>query len=162
MSQTHLHLIVTHLPVFGSILGVLVLGYGLWVKSNQTKSAAYFLFIISAIGASISYLTGEGAEDTVEKLQGVSKTMIERHEDSAIYVLISFIVLGVISMTALVANRYKPSLIRPTSIIILVLSLLSFGLATRTGYLGGRIRHTEISTGAVQNNTGGEGKQTDD
>ena len=161
MSQTHLHLIITHLPVFGSILGVLVLGYGLWVKSNQTKSAAYFLFIISAIGASISYLTGEGSEDTVEKLQGVSSTMIERHEDSAIYVLVSFIGLGVISMIALVVNRYKPSLIRTTSIIILVLSLLSFGLAARTGYLGGQVRHTEISTGAVQNYTGGDGIQKD-
>jgi uncharacterized membrane protein len=162
MNPTHLHLIFTHLPVFGSILGALVLSYGLWVKSNQTKSAAYFLFIISAIGASISYLTGEGAEDTVERLQVVSKTMIERHEDSAIYVLISFIGLGVISMIALVVNRYKPSLVRPTSLIILVLSLLCFGLAARTGYLGGQVRHTEISNGAVQNNTGEGGRPTDD
>jgi hypothetical protein len=64
--------------------------------------------------------------------------MIERHEYSAIYVLISFIGLGGISMIALVVNRYKPSLGRPMSIIILVLSLLSFGLAARTGYLGVR------------------------
>lgn len=162
MNPTHLHLIVTHLPFLGSILGAFVLSYGLWIKSNQTKSAAFFLFIISAIGASISYLTGEGAEDTVERLQGVSKSMIERHEDSAIYVLISFIGLGVISTIALVAIRYKPSLIRSTSLIILFLSILCFGLAARTGYLGGQVRHTEISIGTVQNNTGGEGKQTDD
>lgn len=149
MSQVHLHLLVTHLPIFGSILGALVLGYGLWTKSNQTKNAAYLLFIISAIGASIAYLTGEGAEDVVEKIQGVSENRIELHEDTAMYALISLIALGAMSVIAFVANRFKNSLIRTTSIIILILSLISFGLAARTGYLGGQIRHTEISAGAL-------------
>ena len=76
MSQVHLHLLITHLPVFGSILGALVLGYGLWTRSNQTKNAAYFIFIISAIGAGIAYLTGEGAEEAVENIQGVSENII--------------------------------------------------------------------------------------
>lgn len=162
MSQVHLHLIVTHLPVFGSILGALVLGYGLWTKSNQTKNAAYFLFIISAIGASIAYLTGEGAEDVVEKIQGVSKNTIEIHEDAAMYALISLIALGVMSGVAFMVTRFKASFIKATSIIILVFSLISFGLAARTSYLGGQIRHTEISTGTVQNNGVGEVGQKDD
>ena len=74
----------------------MVLGYGIWSKSNQTKIAAYFLFIISAIGAGIAYLTGEGAEEAVEKMQGVSENMIKLHEDSAMYALVSLIVLGVV------------------------------------------------------------------
>ncbi len=156
MSQVHLHLLITHLPVFGSLLGALVLGYALWTKSIQTKNAAYFVFIISAIGAGIAYLTGEGAEETAEKIQGVSKNLIEPHEDAALYALISMIALGVMSMFALVINHFKTSLIRTTSIIILVLSLISFGLAARTGYLGGQIRHTEISADTIQNNDGGE------
>lgn len=155
MSQVHLHLLITHLPVFGSILGALVLSYGLWTKSNQTKNAAYFVFIVSAIGAGIAYLTGEGAEDTVEKIQGVSENMIELHEDAAIYALISLIALGGMSVFALVISRFKTSLIRTTSILVLVLSLMSFGLAARTGYLGGQIRHSEISAGTAQNNGGG-------
>lgn len=155
MSQVHLHLLITHLPVFGSILGALVLSYGLWTKSNQTKNAAYFVFIASAIGAGIAYFTGEGAEDTVEKIQGVSENMIELHEDAAIYALISLIALGGMSVFALVISRFKTSLIRTTSILVLVLSLMSFGLAARTGYLGGQIRHSEISAGTAQNNGGG-------
>lgn len=77
MDQAHLHLIINHLPVFGSILGGIVLAYGLWTKTNQTKVAAYILFIISSIGAGISYLTGEAAEETVENIAGVSKDLIE-------------------------------------------------------------------------------------
>ena len=157
MSQVHLHLLITHLPVFGSILGALVLGYGFWTKSIQTKNAAYFIFIISAIGTGIAYLTGEGAEDTVEKIQGVSENMIEIHEDAAMYALISLIALGIMSVIALMVSRFRTSLIRATSIITLALSLICFGLVARTGYFGGQIRHTEISAATSQNNGGGAG-----
>lgn len=162
MTQVHLHLLITHLPVFGSIIGALVLGYGLWTKSNQTKHASYFIFIISAIGAGIAYLTGEGAEEAVEKIKTVSENMIGLHEDAALYALVSLIALGVMSVIALIAGRFKSTLIKPTSIIVLFLSIVSFGLVARTGYLGGQIRHTEIATGAVQNNGGGESGEKDD
>ncbi len=162
MSQAHLHLLISHLPIFGSIIGTFILGYALWTKSNQTKNAAFFVFIISAIGAGIAYLTGEGAEDAVEKIQGVSKNMVDLHEDSAMYALISLIALGIMSVIALLINRLKPSLLKSTSVVILLLSLISFGLVARTGYLGGQIRHTEISSGAIQNNGGGEGGEKDD
>lgn len=162
MSQVHLHLLITHLPVFGSILGAFVLGYGLWAKSNQTKNAAYFIFIISSIGAAIAYLTGEGAEEAVEDIQGVTENLIKVHEDAAMYALISLIVLGVLSLIALAVDRFKTSWIKSTAFIILVVSLISFGLVARTGYLGGQIRHTEIANGTIQNTGGAEGGEKDD
>ncbi|HOY11897.1 MAG TPA: hypothetical protein PLY70_02105 [Saprospiraceae bacterium] len=162
MSQVHLHLLITHLPIFGSLIGALVLGYGLWVKSNQTKNAAFFIYIISAIGAGIAYLTGEGAEEAVENIQGVSENMIELHEEAAMLALISLIALGVMSLVALFVSRYKTSLIKTVSIAVLLLSLISFGLVARTGYLGGQIRHTEIGNVAVQSNAGVESGEMDD
>lgn len=163
MSQVHLHLLITHLPVFGSLLGALVLVHGLWTKTNQTKNAAYFVFIISALGAIIAYLTGEPAEEAVEKIQGVLENKIELHEDSALYALISLIALGGLSVFALVINRFKPSLVKSTAIIILFVSLISFALVARTGYLGGQIRHTEIANNTFQNNGfSQEGEKDDD
>ena len=101
MDQTHIHLIITHLPIFGSILGGFVLAHGIWTKGNQTKIAAYNLFIISSIGAGIAYLTGEAAEETVENLQGVVETTIGQHEDFALFALISLIMLGLSSILGL-------------------------------------------------------------
>ena len=161
MNQAHLHLLVTHLPIFGSIIGALVLVYGLWTKSNHTKNAAYFIFIISSIGAGIAYLTGEGAEHAVKHLPGVTKNLIEIHEDAAMYALISLIVLGAMSLIALFISRYKVSLIKSTSTVILIFSLISFGLVARTGYLGGQIRHTEISNNAIQNHDGIKAREKD-
>ena len=59
------------------------MAYGLWTRSHQTTTAAYILFILSGIGAGIAYLTGEGAEEAVEGIQGVSEQMIGLHEESA-------------------------------------------------------------------------------
>ena len=147
MNQTYLHLIFSHLPIFGSILGGLVLAHALWTKSNQTKIAAYYLLIISSIGAGVSYLTGEGAEETIENLQVVSESIIEKHEDFALYALIGLIILGLSSLVGLFVTLKKHSLIRVVAIFTLVLSLVSFGLVARTGFLGGQIRHSEIRSG---------------
>ena len=159
MNQTHLHLLITHLPIFGSILGGLVLAYGLWTKSNQTKIAAYILLIISSIGAGISYLTGEAAEEAVEKIQGVAKEMIEQHEDFSVFALIALIVLGVVSLIGLFLTLRKSSLIRTVALVTLFISLISFGLVAWTGYLGGQIRHTEIYSNPALQRQGGENEE---
>ena len=164
MSQAHIHLIVTHLPIFGSLLGTLVLIYGLFTNSTQTKIASFLLFIISAIGAGIAYLTGEGAEEAVENIQGISENIIEQHEDFAMYALISLIVLGVSSLLAVIVANKNNILSKSTTMATLVIAIVSFALVARTGYLGGQIRHTEISssTGITQTNANENGGNDDD
>lgn len=162
MNQAHIHLLITHLPIFGSILGGLVLAHGLWTKSNQTKIAAYNIFIISAIGAGIAYLTGEAAEETVENIQGIAKNMIDEHEDFAVFALVSLIILGVTSIGGLFLTIRKSALTSTAAIVILLISLISFGLVARTGYLGGQIRHTEINnSAATTQGQGGESEEDD-
>lgn len=149
MDQTHIHLIITHLPIFGSILGGLVLAYGLWTKSKDTKIAAYGLFIISSIGAGIAYLTGEAAEESVEHLPGIIEATIERHEDFAIYALVSLIILGMTSVLGIFFTLKKSPATRTLAFVIFLISFVSFGLVARTGYLGGQVRHSEIVDGAT-------------
>ena len=149
MNQTHIHLLITHLPIIGSILGALVLLHGIGIKSNQTIIAAYYIFVLDSIGAVIAYLTGEGAQETVENIQGVVETTIKIHGEFAIFALISLIILGVASIVGLFFTWRNSPLTRTTAFIILFLSLISFGLAARTGYSGVEIRHTEIGNGTT-------------
>lgn len=146
MNPAHIHLLITHLPIFGSVLGGFVLAHGIWSKSDQTKIAAYHVLVISAVGAIIAFLTGEGAEEAVEDIQGVAKNMIEQHEELAASALVGLIVGGVLSIIGLYVTIKKSSLARTIALVTLVATLISFGLAARTGYLGGQIRHTEIGT----------------
>ncbi len=161
MNQTHIHLLITHLPIFGSMLGGIVLAHGLWTKSNQTIIAAYYVLIISSLGAGIAYLTGEGAEESVEHLQGVAKANIEQHKDFAVFALIALIILGLASVLGLFISLRKMQLTRTTAFVILLISIISFGLVARTGYLGGQIRHTELANG-VPNNSENSDKDSDD
>ncbi len=164
MNPIHLHLLVTHLPIFGSILGAIVLAHGLWTKSNPTKIAAYNLFILSAIGAGVAYLTGESAEETVENIQGVMEARIEAHAEFALFALISLIVLGLTAIAGLYLTLKKSPHTRKAAVVIFFVALFSFGLVARTGYLGGQIRHTEIANGAVPASDGsaeGEGEEDD-
>jgi uncharacterized membrane protein len=137
------------------------LGYGIWSKSNQTQIAAYGLFIISAIGTGIAYLTGEGAEEAVEELPGVAENLISRHEEFAMFALIGLIVLGAASLLALYVTIKNSTQVKTVALITLFISIVSFGLVARTGYLGGQIRHTEISSAAGQINGGQEGGEKD-
>jgi hypothetical protein len=148
MDQTHIHLVITHLPIIGSLLGVLVLGYSIWIKSNETKIAAYGIFILSSLGAGIAYLTGEEAEESVEEIAGVFHDTIERHEDFAQFALIALILLGVASLAAILLTIKKSPKSRSIAFGIFFLALFAFGMAARTGYLGGQIRHSEIVDGS--------------
>ncbi|MGL2962208.1 DUF2231 domain-containing protein [Flavobacterium sp. RSB2_4_14] len=164
MDQTHLHLLITHLPIFGSLLGVFVLVFGMWRKSDTTILASYFLFIISTIGAVIAYVTGEAAEETVENIQGVSESVIEQHADFAQFALIGLIVLGVAALASALTLYKKSPFSKMLTMVTLFLSIVSFVLVARTGYLGGQIRHTEIAAGVTQNagEQGGEQEGDDD
>lgn len=144
MTQTHIHLLITHLPIFGSILGGLVLAHGIGTKSMQTNIAAYYILILSAIGAGIAYLTGEAAEETVEKLPGIIESSIKQHEEIALYALIALIILGLTALFACILTYTKSTLASSFAFVVLLFSIISFGLVARAGYLGGQIRHTEI------------------
>jgi uncharacterized membrane protein len=109
MTSAHIHLLITHLPIFGVLIGSLVLFYGILVKSNDTKIAAYGVFVLSTFGAGIAFLTGEGAEEIVEELPGVVESTIKTHENFALIALIGLIQLGLMSIIGLLAIINKSS-----------------------------------------------------
>ena len=71
MNEAHLHLVVNHFPIIGTILGLGILVVGLLLKNNSVKNTAFFLFIVAAIFAAVSMATGEGAEELVEDMANI-------------------------------------------------------------------------------------------
>lgn len=146
MELTHLHLMMTHLPISGTIIGAIILIYGRYTGSYHTKMAAYIILLLAVVGCIIAFSTGEAAEETAEHLPGVAKSLIEEHEEFAKITLPVSIALGLSALMGLYLTRIRSRFAKVTSLIVLILSLICFGLASWTGYLGGRIRHTEISS----------------
>jgi peptidoglycan/LPS O-acetylase OafA/YrhL len=142
--------------VIGSFLGMIVLIFAIRSNAKSTFHAAYVVLIISASSAGIAYYTGESAEETVEDVAGVSEASIEPHEEAAAYALGSFIALGVLAAVGFYISVAKENLQPKWGMFMLVLCLVSFGIIARTAWLGGKIRHTEVSGNTVQGREEGE------
>ncbi|NUO01907.1 MAG: hypothetical protein HUU01_14985 [Saprospiraceae bacterium] len=169
MDSTHLHLILNHFPIIGTILGTGIMAYGYLTHSDPTKKAALWNWFIMALIAIPVYLTGEPAEESVEGLAGVSEALIEQHEEAAELAIWAMEALGLFSLITLFVGFKEKNNKKIFIASAFALSLVTFGLMARTGYLGGQIRHTEIRSGATaqagtENGAGqaGEGEEEDD
>jgi hypothetical protein len=144
MDLLHLHLLLNHVPVIGTFFGIALLLAALVRRSRELVVASLALFVLNAAVAVPVYLTGEPAEDRVEKLPGVSAAVIERHEEAAAVGFGAVAVLGAVSLVGLaLAARNKP-VSRGLMAVPLVLAVVAAGLMAWTANLGGQVRHTEI------------------
>lgn len=154
MDFAHIHLMLNHVPVIGVGFGVLILVVGVIAQSKPVTRVGLGFLVFSAIVAIPVYLTGEPAEEIVEKLPGFSESITESHESAAGISLGTIIFSGLLALVALLFTLFKGSLSERLSGILAVAtiltSLVSGASMIWTANLGGQIRHTEIRSG-VQN-----------
>ena len=101
MNGAYLHLLLNHLPVIGTIFGLLLLLFALLRKSEEVKRVALSVFVLTALAAVPTYLTGEPAEEVAEHLPGVAKALIEQHESAALLALSAALATGVVALAGL-------------------------------------------------------------
>jgi hypothetical protein len=143
MSLAHLHLILNHVPVVGTLVaGVLFVFAARWRNGQLERLALGFMLAFALLTVPV-YLTGEPAEHVAERLPGVREAAIDRHQDAARAALVAAEILGASALAGLALFRRR-LLPRAVSAVIVALIVVSTGLFGWTGYLGGQIRHTEI------------------
>jgi uncharacterized membrane protein len=147
MNDAHFHLVVNHLPIIFPLVGVIILITGLIAKSEAVKRTAYMVFSIGAVTTIAAMTSGEGAEEVVENINGISESFIEKHEEAAeLFSLLSY-VLGGLSLIGLWASFRQKTFSSIVSIAVLGLALIVLVFAKQTGTSGGEIRHDEIRSG---------------
>jgi uncharacterized membrane protein len=148
-SVAHLHLLLNHLPIIVTALALALLAVAIW-RPNETLVRTGLVFLVgAAVSALPTYLTGDGAEEAVKRLPGVTREIIERHSDMA---LIAALVVGALGIAALYALwRYRKPVPVPRGFVLALLagSVIGAGLMAYTGLLGGQIRHTEVRSDYV-------------
>jgi hypothetical protein len=83
MNPVHLHLLLNHVPVIGTGIMIVLLGYALLRRSTELVRVSLGMFVLLALAGAVVYLTGEPAEGVAEGLPGVSEAIMERHEEVA-------------------------------------------------------------------------------
>lgn len=147
MSWGYLHLVLNHVPVIGTFLGLLLLLVAFVRNSEELKKVTLALLVFIALVTIPVYLTGEPAEEMIENIPGTSEAIIERHEDAALFSMIAVEVAGITALAGLLIFLRKKRLGNLLAIVTLALSMIGGGLMTWTANLGGQIRHTEIRSG---------------
>jgi uncharacterized membrane protein len=149
MNDAHLHMVVNHFPIIGSIFGLGILIAGLLLKNNTVKNTAYGLFVVAAIFAAVSMATGDGAEEMVKDMPNIGRKIIHDHEEMAEKLTLFLYLLGVISLLGIYTNIKNHSKAKLISFLALTIAFVAVFLAKETGTSGGEIRHTEIRANAT-------------
>jgi uncharacterized membrane protein len=158
MKSVQMHLALTHVPVILSFVGLIMLIVAFFIKNTILTKTSYILILIAGIAAMPVFFSGEGPEEAIENLPGISEAVIERHEEAAKLAMISIAAAGLLAFAGLFTFKWQIAA-RVFKTVVLILAITSGGLMVQTAHLGGQIRHTEIRNGAAfqnANEAGGE------
>ena len=144
MDLAHIHLLLNHFPTIGSIIGGGLFLLSLIMNSDDLKRASLVVLLGISLIAIPTYLSGNGAQDAIKSLPGVSKSLIDAHEGAALVALGFMEVTGAFAWLGLWQFRRLARVPSWNLAVILVLTLVTFGLMARASNIGGEIRHAEI------------------
>ncbi len=145
MNSAHLHLVINHFPVIGTLITLFVLAIGIMKKSDDVKKTAMLVLILTSLVTIPVYVSGTNAEEMIEgTYEDVDESFIESHEDFALYSFIAMNIAGAIAILSMFLYKKPKELPNKFAIFMLALLLMVNGMMAYTANLGGKIHHPEI------------------
>ena len=154
MNEAHLHLLLNHTPVLGSLFGALLLLFAVLRRNDVLIRSGLLTLVVAAALAIPTNLTGEGAEKVIQQLPGVSQDLIERHSAAADLALWALEATAALAMASLLLLSRRPATGILFTRLTIVSALVSFGLMARAGNLGGQIMHPETRDDVLSSTLG--------
>lgn len=146
MNLAHLHLLLNHFPIIGTIVALGLFIASFIGKNDDLKRSSLIIFAAIALITLPAFFSGIGAQRAIRKEPGVSIAVIDRHEGAAILAMFLMLITGALALVELWNRRRirTEKIWSGTILAILVFSLLTTGVMARVGTTGGDIRHPEI------------------
>jgi uncharacterized membrane protein len=138
------HLLVNHLPILGTIFGIMILIAGMFLKNETVKQTGLATLVFAALSSALALITGDPAGEAVKAIPGISESLIEKHENMAYMALWILIPSGLLSAMAFYSIWKKEKGAKNLVIAALALSLIAAGWMAYVGKTGGQIRHSEL------------------
>ncbi len=142
MDGAHLHLLVNHFPVIGTIISLLILIAGIVLKNDTIKKTALSLVVFTALITIPAFLSGEDAEEALKAIHQAPRDLIHEHEEMGDIGLWTTLLTGVIAVIGMIKIKtpYGKKIVLITLIALIGNSLF----LAKIGNAGGMIRHSEI------------------
>lgn len=146
MDGLQLHLLANHLPIIGTMAALLVVILGMLRKNDGAISTGLIIYVVMAVAVIPAYLSGEEAEERVENIAGINESVIHKHEEMAELSLWLTSLSGLLAIGALFTRSKQSALAPKFALAFVVLAVIAFGQAARTGHEGGKIRRPDLGT----------------
>jgi uncharacterized membrane protein len=142
----YVHIILNHAPTVGFVFAIAFYVVALVANNDLMKQGSLILFIVCAILGVPTYVSGTATMWALTQPANpeISKAVINAHRDMALWTLFGLGFTGAASWLELWRYRYFGRFSQLSLNLVLVFAVITLGIMTETGHLGGQINHPEI------------------
>jgi len=145
MALSHLHLVLNHVPVVGSVIASGLLLLALVRRSADLRRAGLEVVVLVGLCSLPAYLSGVGGQRDLAGRPEVVVAMVRAHHDAALLGSIAMLVTVMAAWVGLWQTRRRTQPARGVFGAVLLLAIVTLALMGRASNLGGQIRHPEVS-----------------
>jgi uncharacterized membrane protein len=139
----HLHLLLNHIPVIGTIIAFCLFLISFFGK-NDLRRSSLIIFAGVALVTIPTFVSGFGAQANIAGRPGVSDALMERHEGAAMLSFWFMEITGALAVAGLWQFHRTSRPARWNVTAVLLFSVVTVALMARSGNTGGDIRHPEV------------------
>ena len=144
MDEHAIHLIVNHIPIIGTAIGLLVTLAGAVLVRDDVRKAGLIIYIVTGLFIFLANFTGEATEHIVEeKYAWVSHDQIHEHEEAAETAMTLTSIGLVLALLHLFNWPPTPGFRRLLLSAFMVVAIAGTAMAIYTGFQGGKILRVE-------------------
>ena len=144
----YIHVVLNHLPIYGTIFGALALAISLILRSRAAQITALILTLIAGASAYPVFVTGQRAYKTIRnQSDDAGADWLDEHMDRAEKTIGAFYFLAALGVAGLLVPIKWPKSAFPLAVLTLIAAILCSGIAVYIAQPGGRVRHPEFRPG---------------
>jgi hypothetical protein len=141
----YIHVVLNHLPIYGTILGATALAISLLLRSRTAQVTALILTLIAGVSSYPVFVTGQRAYKTIRSISDdAGSDWLDEHMDRAEKTIGAFYFLAVLAIASLIVPIKWPKSAAPLAGLTLIVAILCSGMAIYVAQAGGPIRHPEF------------------
>jgi len=141
----YIHVVLNHLPIYGTILGALALAVSLVLRSRAAQITALIITLIAAASAYPVLVSGQRAYKAIRGMSDdAGAEWLDEHMDRAEKTIGAFYFLSFLALAGLLIPIKWPRTALPLSAVTLALAIICSGIAIYIAQAGGRVRHAEF------------------
>ena len=141
----YIHVVLNHLPIYGTILGATALAISLLLRSRAAQITALILTLIAGVSSYPVFVTGQKAYKTIRSISDdAGSDWLDEHMERAEKTIGAFYFLAVLAVASLIVPIKWPKSAAPLAALTLIVAILCSGIAVYIAQAGGRVRHPEF------------------